>query len=234
MATEFKISKSEIVNTIATLWTPLQDEEKQLLLTHLEIKKLKKNDFAYKIGQETRTITCLIKGKLKIFKASANGKDQIIRVVKPIGFLGYRAFFADEDYTTSAIAIESSVIATIPLTIIVELMHANPHVALFFLKHLSTVLGVADQRLVNLSQKHVRGRLADTLLFLQDTYGYEEDNQTLNVYLSRKELASLSNMTTSNAIRTLSSFATDGWIETDRRRIKILNKTMLQKISDLG
>ncbi|MCI7310439.1 MAG: Crp/Fnr family transcriptional regulator, partial [Prevotella sp.] len=200
MATEFKISKSEIVNTIATLWTPLQDEEKQLLLTHLEIKKLRKNDFAYKIGQEARTITCLIKGKLKIFKASANGKDQIIRVVKPIDFLGYRAFFADEDYTTSAIAIESSVIATIPLTIIVELMHANPHVALFFLKHLSTVLGVADQRLVNLSQKHVRGRLADTLLFLQDTYGYEEDNQTLNVYLSRKELASLSNMTTSNAI----------------------------------
>lgn len=234
MTTEFMISKSEIVDAIATLWTPLQDEEKQILLTHLEIKKLKKNDFAYKVGQEARTITCLIKGKLKIFKASANGKDQIIRVVKPIDFLGYRAFFADEDYTTSAIAIESSVIATIPLTIIVELMHANPHMALFFLKHLSTVLGVADQRLVNLSQKHVRGRLADALLFLQETYGYEEDNQTLNVYLSRKELASLSNMTTSNAIRTLSSFSADGWIETNRRKIKILNKTMLQKISDLG
>lgn len=234
MTTEFMISKSEIVDAIATLWAPLQDEEKQILLTHLEIKKLKKNDFAYKVGQEARSITCLIKGKLKVFKTCANGKNQIIRVVKPIEFLGYRAFFADEDYATSAIAIESSVVATIPLTVIVDLIHTNPHVALFFLKHLSTVLGVADQLLVNLSHKHVRGRLADALLFLQETYGYEEDNQTLNVYLSRKELASLSNMTTSNAIRTLSSFSADGWIETNRRKIKILNKTMLQKISDLG
>jgi len=102
------------------------------------------------------------------------------------------------------------------------------------MKLLASELGFSNSRTVTLTQKHIRGRLAESLLFLKDTYGYEEDNCTLKVYLSREDIANLSNMTTSNAIRTLSTFSNERVIAIDGRRIKILDLPKLERISDLG
>ncbi|MDE6403820.1 MAG: helix-turn-helix domain-containing protein, partial [Muribaculaceae bacterium] len=54
------------------------------------------------------------------------------------------------------------------------------------------------------------------------------------IYMAREDLASLSNMTTSNAIRTLSLFVAEKIITVDGRRIRILNEPMLRKISKFG
>ena len=86
----------------------------------------------------------------------------------------------------------------------------------------------------NLTQKHIRGRLAESLLFLKESYGLEEDGSTLSIYLAREDLANLSNMTTSNAIRTLSAFAGEKLIAIDGRKIKFMNLAELEKISRIG
>lgn len=65
-----------------------------------------------------------------------------------------------------------------------------------------------------------------------DNYGFEDDGETLNIYMSREDLANLSNMTTSNAIRTLSAFVNEHVIVVDGRRIKILNEPMLRKLAN--
>ena len=95
-------------------------------------------------------------------------------------------------------------------------------------------LGFANIRTVTLTQKHIRGRLAESLILLADKYGFEHDNTTLRVYLSREDIANLSNMTTSNAIRTLSTFANEKLITIDGRKIKILDLYRLDRISKLG
>ena len=87
---------------------------------------------------------------------------------------------------------------------------------------------------MNLTQKHIRGRLAESLLFLKDSYGLEEDGATISIYLSREDLANLSNMTSSNAIRTLSSFASERIIAMDGRKIKLIDEEQLRKISRMG
>jgi len=115
-----------------------------------------------------------------------------------------------------------------------QLLSENTDLALFFIRQLSVDLGIADERTVNLTQKHIRGRLAESLIFLKDTYGVEEDQCTLSIYLSREDLANLSNMTTSNAIRTLSNFATEKLITIDGRKIKIIEEDKLRKISKIG
>ena len=102
------------------------------------------------------------------------------------------------------------------------------------MRHLSVLLGQSDDRTINLTQKHIRGRLAEALLFLKHNYGVEEDGSTLSIYLSREDLASLSNMTTSNAIRTLSSFATERLIAIDGKKIKIVDEEELHKVSKMG
>ena len=87
---------------------------------------------------------------------------------------------------------------------------------------------------MNLTQKHIRGRLAEALILLIESYGFEEDGETLKIYMAREDIANLSNMTTSNAIRTLSSFVAEHIITVDGRRIKIINESQLRKISKFG
>ena len=73
------------------------------------------------------------------------------------------------------------------------------------MKVIADELWVSNNRTVSLTQKHIRGRLAESLLILRDTYGFEADGKTLRIPMSREDIANLSNMTTSNAIRTLST-----------------------------
>ena len=101
-------------------------------------------------------------------------------------------------------------------------------------KELAKDLGISDARTVNLTQKHIRGRLAESLIVLKENYGLEEDGATLNIYMAREDLANLSNMTTSNAIRTLSCFANEKIIVVDGRKIKIIDEEKLKKISRFG
>ena len=69
---------------------------------------------------------------------------------------------------------------------------------------------------------------------LKEHYGLEEDGYTISIYLSREDFANMSNMTTSNAIRTLSAFASEKLIAIDGRKIKIINEEELKKISKNG
>jgi CRP-like cAMP-binding protein len=110
----------------------------------------------------------------------------------------------------------------------------RPDLALRILKTLAGELGNSNDRTVNLTQKHIRGRLAESLLFLINTYGLEDDGMTINAYLSREDLASLSNMTASNAIRTLSQFSEEKILSTDGRRVIVLNRPKLEHVSEIG
>ena len=120
------------------------------------------------------------------------------------------------------------------MSLVEELINSNRALAWFFIHELSKHLGGSDTKIVNLTQKHIRGRLAEALLLLADNYGYEEDGQTIKIDMAREDIANLSNMTTSNAIRTLSTFVTEKLITVDGRRIKIINEPMLRKISKFG
>ncbi len=231
-----KVDYSHIIlsEQIPDIWDPLSDEQKEILKANCVFKKYKKNEDIYSEGETPEHLMCLISGKVKIYKEGVGGRNQIIRMIKPVEYFGYRAYFANEDYVTAAAAFESSLICLIPMKLIAEFTCKNCELSTFFIRILSVDLGVADERTVNLTQKHIRGRLAESLLFLKENYGLEEDGYTLSIYLSREDLANLSNMTTSNAIRTLSNFASERIIAIDGRKIKLIDEGKLKKISRMG
>lgn len=225
---------AEIGTYIPDIWTTLSAEQREFLAKNYTIHKYKKNETIYCEGEKPTHLICLISGKVKIYKEGVGGRSQIIRVIKCNEYFGYRAFFAGEDFVTAAAAFEPCTACLIPMNIILELLKENSGLAMFFIKQLSKDLGISDERTVNLTQKHIRGRLAESLLFLKDAYGLEEDESTLSIYLSREDLANLSNMTTSNAIRTLSNFAAEKIIAIDGRKIKLIDIDKLRKISKIG
>lgn len=223
-----------ISEDLSEIWSALDGDEKRIVIDNFEIHNFKKNQIIYAEGETPEYLWCLLKGKVKKFKDGLGGRQQILRLHRPVQYFGYRAYFANEPYVSSAAAFEVSTIGSVPMKLVEELIRKNNRLALFFIHELSRNLGGSDTKIVNLTQKHIRGRLAEALIVLKDNYGYEDDNSTLRIYMAREDLANLSNMTTSNAIRTLTCFANEKIITVDGRRIKIINESMLRKISKFG
>jgi CRP-like cAMP-binding protein len=222
------------IKNFPQIYNVLSDEDKEYLLANHTVKYFSKNDKIYREGEKPKGLLCLGSGKVKVYKAGIGGREQIVRMVAAPNFLGYRALFAEESHIASAEAIEDCVIFHIPKDVIFRLITTNKKVCKNLLRSFAVELGFTRYRTVSLTQKHIRGRLAESLLFLRDIYGYKDDNITLDVQLSREDIANFSNMTTSNAIRTLSTFVNEKVIAVDGRTIKIVDEAKLERISKLG
>lgn len=222
------------INSTNSVFKPLSRDEKIFLRNNMTVVKYRKNEAIYKEGDKPHGLLCLSEGNVKIFKAGVGKRSQIVRLAKPVGFIGYRAMFAQENHIASAVAITNCTVCIVKAEIVHTLLKSNFDFSIHIMRALATDLGISNRRTVTLTQKHIRGRLAESLLVLVDTYGFEDDDETINVYLSREDLANLSNMTTSNAIRTLALFANEDIIELVGRKIKIKQKATLNNISSLG
>lgn len=212
----------------------LTAEERIEIEKHLTRIQVKKNDIIYREGDKPHAFITLEDGKVKIFKEGVGGREQILRMVKPGGFVSYRALIAGEAHIASSVALEDSVICLIETDYFFNKLLKNNALTLRLLTKLAKELGFSNSRMVTLTQKHIRGRLAESLILLKYKYGIEPDGSTIKAYLSREDLANLSNMTTSNAIRTLSNFVTEKVIAIDGRKLKILDHQKLERISKLG
>lgn len=217
-----------------TVWDALTDQEKEELEDAIEIVSYHKNELIHSEGDEPTHVMVLVSGKVRIYKEGIGQRQQIIRLLKPYDFFGYRATIAGNSYTSNASAFEPCVVYQIESDFFLRLLQENTQFCYRILKLMAGDLGLSELQTVNLTQKHIRGRLAESLLTLKENYGVDEDEVTIAMYMSREDLANMSNMTTSNAIRTLSQFASEGLIGVDGRKIKILNEGELKKISRLG
>lgn len=229
-----EVLEQVISEDLADLWSVFTPEEKRLVMENFTLHHFKKNQVIYAEKDQPEMLWCLIRGKVKKWKEGIGGRAQIVRLIRPVQYFGYRAYFAREPYVSSAGAFEASTLGALPMSLVEDMIRNNMNLAFFFIHELSRNLGGSDTRIVNLTQKHIRGRLAEAIIVLLDSYGYEQDNSTLNIYMAREDLANLSNMTTSNAIRTLSTFVNERLLIVDGRRIKIINEAALRKISKFG
>ncbi|HAH24417.1 MAG TPA: Crp/Fnr family transcriptional regulator [Prolixibacteraceae bacterium] len=227
-------SMKEIFENPKSIFSTLTSEEKADLRNNITFTFYKKNEIIFTEGEKPTGFLFLKEGKAIIFKEGVGGREQIIRMTKPLGIIGYRALLAGEKHIGTAITNEDSTVGMITPDYLYTHLLKNPAFSLRLLQTLSRELGFSNARTVTLTQKHIRGRLAESLLLLKEKYGWENDGATLKVYLSRDEIANLSNMTSSNAIRTLSIFAGERVIALDGRKIRILDIHKLEKISRQG
>lgn len=223
-----------ISQDMAEMWNALRPDEKRIVTDNFTIQNFRKNQIIYAEKDTPEMLWCLLEGKVKMYKSGIGERVQILRLYRPVQYFGYRAYFAGEPYVSSVAAIEPSKLGMLPMQLVEDLIHKNNDLAMFFIHELSRNLGGSDTKIVNLTQKHIRGRLADSLLLLAENYGLEDDGITLKICMSREDLANLSNMTTSNAIRTLTAFVAEKLILVDGRKLKIINEQMLRKISKFG
>lgn len=193
----------------------------------------KKGQTLFNEGSYPFGVYCINNGKIKLSHQGDEGKEQIIRLLKAGDVLGYRALLSGDRYSASAVALEDTQVCFIPKELFVTVLKHDPGLAFEMMKLLSDELRKAELKITHLAQKPIRERLAETLLFIKETYGFEEDGITLNVRLSREEIANLVGTATESAIRLLSEFKKDGMVELEGKKIKILKPKELIRTANL-
>lgn len=192
---------------------------------------IKKGEIIFEEGAHVNGIYCIKDGICKLTKLSANGKDQIVKLVTKGELLGQRSMISDEPVNLSATAIEDMEVCFIPKVDIMGYFDKNNQFSMNVMKTICGDLKGADDHTVNLAQKTVKERLAETLLYLHDTFGKNEDN-SLKIQLSRDELASMIGTATESCIRLLSDYKKLGLIELSGKKIVLKDINKLKKLVD--
>ena len=192
---------------------------------------IKKGEPIFTEGENVNGIFCIKDGVCKLTKLSSNGNDQIIKLISKGELLGQRSMISDEPVNLSAVALEDMEVCFIPKTEIMGLFNQNNQFSMNMMRAICGDLKEADEHLVTMAQKSVKQRLAETLVYLQDTFGINPDN-SLKVKLSREELAGMVGTATESCIRLLSEFNKLGVIELSGKKITITNKAQLLKAAN--
>ena len=216
------------------VWNFLTPDEKEYIDQHTTIKYYRKNETIYNEGDLTEHVIMVLRGVVRLSKEGVGQRLQIIRLLKPYDTFSYRSAMAGDCHSTSATALEPTVLYYVERDAFLEVIQKNIKFCYAVLVAMSKDLGISESQTVNLTQKHIRGRLAEALVILLDTYGVDKETKELKGSLSREDLAGFANMTASNAIRTLAAFDTEGIIALEGKKIKVLNEAQLRKISLLG
>lgn len=190
---------------------------------------VKKGETVFDEGDALNGIYCIKDGICKLSKLSDNGKDQIVKLVKKGELLGQRSLISEESTNLSAVAVEEMQVCFIPKQEILQFFNENNQFSLNMMKSVCGDLKDADDNMVNLAQKTVKQRLAETLLKLETDFGIHEDG-SLKIQLSREEIAGMIGTATESCIRLLSEFNKEGWVSLHGKKITLSNKRELQRI----
>jgi len=194
-------------------------------------RTIKKGEVIFEEGENVNGIFCIKDGVCKLTKLSPNGKDHIVKLVTKGELLGQRSMISEEPVNLSAVALEDMEVCFIPKSEVMGFFDKNNQFSMNVMKTICGDLKEADDNMVNLAQKTVKERLAETLLYLNDTFGKNEDH-SLKVQLSRDELASMIGTATESCIRLLSDFKKLGLIELTGKKIILKDINKLKKLAE--
>ena len=181
---------------------------------------IKKGEVIFDEGDTINGVYCVKDGICKLSKLSSNGKDQIVKIVVKGDLLGQRSMVSDEVSNLQATALNDMEVCFIPKSELIHNLQKNPKFSFDVLKEMAKDLREADDIIVNMAQKSVRQRLAETLINIHDSFGVSSDG-TLSILLSREDYANIVGTAIESAIRVISQFKKEGLISAVGKRIKI-------------
>ena len=221
----------ELINKIAAipLFTGLPLNQHENLAAIAIQKTFKRGQTIFAEGDEGIGFYIILSGRVKIFKLSAEGKEQILHIMENQEPFGESAVFAGENYPASAQSLIETKVLLFPRQSFIDLISKNPSLALNMLAFLSRRLRKLASLVEDLSLKEVPGRLAAYLLYLSDRNAGAD---ILELDISKNQLASLLGTIPETLSRILSRMGKGKLIKTSPRNIHILDYQGLAQLAD--
>lgn len=216
-----------------SIFCDLNADEAQLLDVTKKCIKYKKGETIFHEGTFPRGLYCVYNGKIKVTQIGVDGKEQIVHLAKNSDVMGYRAILGGDKYSCSAVALEDSLLCFIPKDVFFSLVEKNSKVALQVIHLFSKELKDAEKKITSLAQRPVKERVAQSLLLLKECYGFEKDGCTINIGITREEIANITGTTRETAIRILFELKEEKIIDLSGKKIKILRLDALLKTANV-
>lgn len=231
MKTKFLIDKFHFRSN--SIFDGLSEGEIEKLESITIETKIKKGQTLFIEGTSPNGIYFLREGKVKKYKSNRDGKEQIIYICSNGELLGYPALICNESYSDSAAAIEDSLVGFISKNDFFEFLSSSPILTKNLLINLSHEFGVLINGIASFSYKTVRERLALSLLIMRDKYKKTNDpNEIIEINLTREDLANLVGIAVETLVRILHDFKSELLIETQGRKIRLLDISKLISIAN--
>jgi len=190
----------------------------------------KRHEIICKQGNNVNHALYLVSGSAKLYIEGINHRNIILYILNPNSYIGLLSFFESISYSYSVAALDDCKVCMIDLSLVKNLYLENHNFLLSLNKAFGKSVASIMKRFINLNQKNIRGRIADSLLYLSDFY--KDDNFTMK--LTRKELGEMSAISEENTVRLLTEFKNERIISINGKNITLLDKKLLKQISDFG
>ncbi|NPA44317.1 MAG: Crp/Fnr family transcriptional regulator [Chlorobi bacterium] len=227
-----KVSKPESCLSCPYKWkylNLLEDKDINSIQRSCTIINFKKGETICKQGTDATHALYLAKGMVKLYIEGK--KNLILKLIKSGEYIDLQTLFGDKTYKYSVAAMEDTMVCMINSEILQDLAKQNSDYLFELTKTISDSGNYVYKKISDISRKQLRGRLADSLLYLRNEIFNSDE---FDMGMTRKELAELSSMSMENAVRILSEFKKDKIISLEGKRIKILQIDILKKLSDIG
>jgi CRP-like cAMP-binding protein len=190
----------------------------------------KKHELICRQNAEITHAIILIEGNAKMYIDGMNNKNIILNILLPSNYIGLLSIYGSTTYAYNVAALNECRTCHADINLLKKLYYENHN----FLLKLNSAFGNSVnnimQKLISLNQKQIRGKVAESLLYLAQLY----DANTFELTITRKELGELSAISEENAVRVLTEFKNEGIIGLEGKEISLKMPDLLKKISAFG
>jgi CRP/FNR family transcriptional regulator, cyclic AMP receptor protein len=224
------VEDAEVVLRRAPLFEGLDEESARALRRQMSDVKLSRGEHLFLEGQGGDRLYVVLDGKIKLTRAAADGRENLISVLGPGEMFGELSLFDPRPRTSTASAVTDATLAALAHDALRPWLHERPEVSMHMLQALAKRLRRANDLNADLVFTDVPGRVAKNLLDLADRFG-EQEHDGLHVHhdLTQEELAQLVGASRETVNKALADFAARGWLQISARSVLILDAERLRK-----
>lgn len=212
--------KHHVCVSLVPIFNHLPHEQMVSIARMAKTRTFEKGEFVHRPGDQTNQLHIVHTGRIRIYRLSGSGKEQLLRILKPGSFTGELSLFSRSRHATFAQAMERSEICALHRDDVQKLLVQHPSISLHLLSELAHRLDQSEEQSKVIATESVDKRIAEYLSHLA------EDAQSDDVMLpmTRKDLASFLGTTPETISRRLVAFEDEGMIQQiGQRRIHITN-----------
>lgn len=228
----FLLNKIEIKKVLSyfSLFRDLDDHELEKIVDISISREWKKNSHVFLQGDPLENVYFINEGKVKIYKSDANGREQIVAILKKGEMFPHVGFFRKGGYPGYSEVLEKASLVVVPISQFEKVLVENPHLSIKVFKVLGEKIVDLQERLEAQILNNTYEQIVKLLLRLGDLHGDKQENGTivLKSDFTNKDLANMIGTTRETVSRTLTRMKKDGIFSTDHYGNMILDIELLE------
>ena len=214
------------------LFSGMKEEDLKKIIATASSRQIKKKEILFFEGEEAKGFYVILSGKVKLYKVSPEGKEQILHIVSAPDAFAEAALFLEGSYPAFAEALSDSRLLFFPKRDFIKLIEKNPQLSINMIVTLSQYLKRFALLIEELSLKEVSSRIAKYLIDLS-MKSLREGTKSMEVELdlSKTQLASKLGTISETLSRTLAKMKAKGIIDVKKNKILILDRETLEELA---